>query len=287
MTMEKTATVNGHDQTAASPAIAVQQFTESAAVRVERRGAVAIVTLNRPDRINAINDDIRKLLPEALVTLDADPEVHAIVVYGGEARGFCVGADITEKRTPESPIAVHRRNSKGAWVDAFDQVSKPLVAAVHGFCLGGGLEIALACDIRIASPEAVFSLPETGLGLIPGAGGTQRLPRVIGLGRALDLLLTGDRIDVQEAYRVGLITRMAAERATLLDEAVALAARIAGRAPAASRYVKEAAIASVELSLPAGLALERSLFALLTSTEDKAEAARAFKEKRQPKFTGE
>lgn len=284
MTMDETAAVNGHDQAAAGAVLAAGQF---AAVRINRRDAVAVVTLNRPDRINAINDDIRKLLPEALLALEADPEVHAIVVHGGEARGFCAGADITEKRAPESPVAVHRRNSKGAWIDAFDQVSKPLIAAIHGFCMGGGLEIALACDIRIASPEAVFSLPETGLGLIPGAGGTQRLPRVIGLGRALDLLLTGDRIDVQEAYRVGLITRMAAERATLLDEAVALAARIAGRAPAASRYVKEAAIASVELSLPAGLALERSLFALLTSTEDKAEAARAFKEKRQPKFTGE
>jgi enoyl-CoA hydratase/carnithine racemase len=256
-------------------------------VRIEHRGSVAVVTLNRPERINAINDDIRKLLPEMLLALEDDCNVQAIVVHGGEARGFCVGADITEKKEQESAVAVRRRNTKGAWVDAFDQVTKPLIAAVHGFCLGGGMEVALACDIRIASPDALFGLPETGLGLIPGAGGTQRLPRIVGLGRALDLMLTGDRVDAAEAYRIGLITRMAAERATLLDEAVALAGRIAGRAPAASRYVKEAAVASVELSLPAGLALERSLFALLTSTEDKAEAARAFKEKRQPKFTGE
>jgi enoyl-CoA hydratase len=257
------------------------------AVTVERRAAVGIVTLNRPDRINAINNDVRAKLPAALRELENDPSVHAIVIHGGAARGFCVGADITEARERETAVAARRRISTGAWIDAFDEVGKPMIAAVHGFCLGGGLEIALACDIRLASPDAQFGLPETGLGLIPGAGGTQRLPRLIGLGRALDLLLTGDRIDAAEAHRIGLITRLSSDRDGLLQEAVALAGRIAARAPAATRYVKEAAIASVDLSLPAGLALERSLFALLTATEDKAEAARAFKEKRAPKFTGE
>jgi enoyl-CoA hydratase/carnithine racemase len=259
----------------------------TAAVTVERRGGVGIVTLNRPDRINAINNDIRAQLPEALRTLERDASVHAIVLHGGAARGFCAGADITEKRRPETAVAARQRVSADVWVDAFDAVRKPIIAAIHGFCLGGGLEMALACDIRIASPDAQFSLPETGLGLIPGAGGTQRLPRVIGLGRALDLLLTGDRIDAAEAFRVGLVTRMSKDRDSLLEEAIALATRIAARAPAATRYVKEAATASVELSLPAGLALERSLFALLTATADTAEATRAFKEKRAPKFTGE
>lgn len=257
------------------------------AVVMERRESVAIITLNRPDRLNAINNDVRELLPRMLLEADKDPAVHVMVIYGGTARGFCAGADITEKREPESAVATRRRVSNDAWVDAFDKVKKPIVAAIHGYCLGGGLEIALACDIRIASADAQFSLPETGLGLIPGAGGTQRLPRVIGLGRALDLLLTGDRIDTAEAHRVGLITRIATSRATLLDEAMAVAERIASRAPAATLYVKEAAIASAELSLSAGLALERSLFALLTATKDKVEAASAFQEKRLPKFTGE
>ncbi|MCP8939967.1 enoyl-CoA hydratase/isomerase family protein [Alsobacter sp. SYSU M60028] len=257
------------------------------AVTLERRGAVGIVTLNRPDRINAIDDEVRRLLPESLRALEDDPAICVIVLHGGEARGFCVGADISEKRAVETAVATRRRVSKDAWIDAFDKISKPIIAAVHGFCLGGGLEIALACDIRMASPDAQFGLPETGLGLIPGAGGTQRLPRLVGLGRALDLLLTGDRIDTAEAYRIGLVTRVTADRANLLDEAIALAERIAARAPTATRFVKEAATASTEIGLQAGLALERSLFALLASTADKAEAARAFKEKRPPQFTGE
>lgn len=257
------------------------------AVTLERRAAVGIITLNRPDKINAIDNEVRRLLPLSLRALEDDPSIHVILLHGGEARGFCVGADITEKREPETAVTARRRVSKDAWVDAFDKVSKPIIAAVHGFCLGGGLEIALACDIRIASPDALFSLPETGLGLIPGAGGTQRLPRLIGLGRALDLMLTGDRIDAEEAHRIGLVTRIAADRGSLLAEAMALAERIGARAPMATRFAKEAATAAGEIGLQAGLALERSLFALLTATEDKAEAARAFKEKRAPRFTGE
>jgi enoyl-CoA hydratase/carnithine racemase len=257
------------------------------AVTLERRGAVGIITLNRPDRINAIDNEVRRLLPQSLRALEDDPAIHVILLHGGEARGFCVGADITETRTPETAVTARRRVSKDAWIDAFDKISKPIIAAVHGFCLGGGLEIALACDIRIASPDAQFSLPETGLGLIPGAGGTQRLPRLIGLSRALDLMLTGDRIDAAEAHRIGLVTRLASDRTTLVAEATALADRIAARAPMATRFVKEAATAAGEVGLQAGLALERSLFALLTATQDKAEAARAFKEKRPPRFTGE
>lgn len=260
---------------------------EPEAVVTSRRGAVAIVTLNRPQRINAINDAVRHGLPEVLAELDEDPSVRAIVVHGGEGRGFCVGADITEPRAPRSPVATRRTMAGQSWIDAFDRCATPVIAAVHGFCLGGGLEIALACDIRMAAPDAQFSLPETGLGLIPGAGGTQRLHRILGLGRALDLLLTGDRIDAEEALRIGLITRMARDRDSLLPEALVLAERIAARAPAATIYVKEAARLGSDLHLAAGLALERSLFALLTSTADKAEAAVAFAEKRPPRFTGE
>jgi enoyl-CoA hydratase len=257
------------------------------AVTATRRGAVGIVTLNRSQRINAINDEVREQLTAALEELDADSAVHVIVVHGGAARGFCVGADMTEAKAPVAPVGVRRRMMGHHWIDAFDRTKKPIIAAIHGFCLGGGLEIALACDIRIASPDALFSLPETGLGLIPGAGGTQRLPSLIGLGRALDLLLTGDRIDAAEAHRIGLVTRLSSGPETLLNEAIALAERIASRAPAATLYVKEAARSGADLPLAAGMALERSLFALLSGTEDKAEAARAFVEKRPPRFTGE
>lgn len=251
-----------------------------------RHAAVGCITLNRPKRLNAINDEIRRGLPDALAEFDADPAVRAIVIHGGTARGFCAGADITEPKVELSPVAERQRLVDGSWIDAFAKVRKPTIAAIHGYCLGGGLEIALACDIRVASPDAVFSLPETGLGLIPGAGGTQRLPRLIGLGPALDLLLTGERIDVVEAHRLGLVTRIADSADTLLNEAIALAKRIAARAPLATLYVKEAAQSGLDMPLAAGLTLERNLFALLTGTEDKAEAARAFAAKRSPQFVG-
>ena len=256
-------------------------------VTTEIDGAVGTITIRRPKALNALNAAVIAELFEAATALVEDPSVRVIAITGEGDRAFVAGADITEfvGASPADAMAIALRIKKVT--DLLAASPKPVVAVVNGFCLGGGFELALACDIRIASPDAQFSLPETGLGLIPGAGGTQRLPRIIGLGRALDLLLTGDRIDAAEAYRVGLVTRLARDRDSLLEEAVALAGRIAARAPAATRYVKEAAIASMELSLPAGLALERSLFALLTATADTAEATRAFKEKRAPKFTGE
>lgn len=176
--------------------------------------------------------------------------------------------------------------NSNAWIDRIAGRSKPLIAAIHGYCLGGGLELALACDLRMAAPGAVFGLPETGLGLIPGGGGTQRLPRVIGLGRALDMILTGDRVNSDEALRMGLVTRMTSGADTLVAEALAVAARIAVRPPTASAYAKEAAKAGLEMDLQAGLNLEKTLFSLLMSTADRAEAAAAFRDKREPRFTG-
>ena len=148
------------------------------------------------------------------------------------------------------------------------------------------MELAMACDIRVASPDAVFSLPEVGLGLIPGAGGTQRLSRLVGLGRALDLLLSGDRFDAAEAYRIGLVSRLSASAETLVEEAGALARKIAGKPQSAAAYAKEAARSGMDLSLNEGLRLEKDLFTVLMSTEDRKEAAAAFKEKRAPNFTG-
>ncbi|MDX3901456.1 MAG: enoyl-CoA hydratase/isomerase family protein [Sphingobium sp.] len=256
------------------------------AILVERDGGVARIILNRPERINAIDDSIRFGLPETLRGLDCDPEVRVAILCGNGPRGFCAGADIRETRPPETPVEAHARLGRAPWIDSLDQFTKPIIAAVHGVCMGGGFEMALACDFRLASLDALFSLPETGLGLIPGAGGTQRLPRLIGLGPALHLMLTGERIDAAEAKRLNLVTKVLDTRDELMAAADAIARTIAAKPPTASRFVKKAVRASTEMSLAQGLLLERDLFALLLTTEDRVEAANAFREKRAPRFTG-
>lgn len=259
---------------------------KESSVLVEQRGAVALVTLNRPNAINAINDSIRHGLPEALRKLDDDPAVGAIVIAGTGVRGFCVGADIKERRPLDSPIVARQRLIPASWIEVLDSTRKPVIAAIHGFCLGGGMELALACDLRVAAQDAEFALPETMLGLIPGGGGTQRLPRLIGLSRALDLLLTGERISAEEAYRIGIANRLAESAEAALAEAIRLAKMISARPPTAIAYVKEAARAGLDMNLANGLKLEKSLFALLTSSVDRAEAAEAFRDKRKPNFIG-
>jgi len=256
-------------------------------VRVERDATLGWIVLTRPGQINAINDDIRQGVPQALELLDRDSQVRVILIRGEGERGFCAGADIKEKRAEESAIQVRQRMERSRWIETLDSVSKPVIAAIHGYCMGGGLELALGCDIRFAAQGAVFALPETGLGLIPGGGGTQRLARVVAPGLAMDLLLTGERLDATEALRVGLITRMASPDANWLDEVKALAQKIAAKPPAASAYAKQAARAALELDLKRGLDLELDLFALLAPTKDRREAAQAFAERREPRFTGE
>ncbi|TVT55042.1 MAG: enoyl-CoA hydratase/isomerase family protein [Azoarcus sp. PHD] len=258
----------------------------NAAVTVEQQGSIGWIVLNRPAQINAINDDIRFGVPEALRELNADAEIRVIVIRGEGPRGFCAGADIKEQRGPETSIQVRSRMEGARWIEALDQTEKPVIAAIHGYCMGGGMELALACDIRYVTPDAVFSLPETALGLIPGGGGTQRLARVIGPGRALDLLLTGDRIKAEIAHEIGLITRISATPESLFSEVADFAARIAARPPLATLLVKRAVRAALDLDLKKGLDLELDLFALLKPSEDAAEAALAFKEKRAPHFTG-
>jgi enoyl-CoA hydratase/carnithine racemase len=271
------------DQNAATGAA---RTVVNAAVTIEREGALAWVVLTRAAQINAINDDIRQGVPQALRELDADPAVRVIAIRGDGARGFCAGADIKEKRAPETAIEVRRRMQGARWIEAIDAVQKPVIAAVHGYCMGGGMELALACDIRYAAPDAIFSLPETALGLIPGGGGTQRLARVVGPGRAMDLLLTGERLDAGAARDIGLVTRIASESGALVEEVRAFALRIAARAPAATLSVKRAARSALDLELRQGLDLELDLFAMLKPSEDAREAALAFSEKRPPQFTG-
>lgn len=251
-----------------------------------RQGAVALVTLNRPEVGNAINNAIRLGLPETLEALDQDPECAVIVITGAGTKGFCVGADIKESRQIGHPVQERQRLLGNPWIDRVGRLRKPVIAAIDGFCLGGGLELALACDLRMATARAQFALPETGLGLIPGGGGTQRLSRVIGLGRALDMVLSGDRIDAAQALQAGLVTRVVDEPGDLLASALSLAERMARRPPMASAYAKEATRQGLEMNLDDGLRLEKSLFAMLMTTADRAEAARAFQEKRPPRFSG-
>lgn len=257
------------------------------AVQMHCKGPVGWVVLTRPGQINAINDAIRTGVPAALERLENDPEIHVIVIRGEGERGFCAGADIKEKRAPETSIQVRKRMENARWIEAIDAVSKPVIVAVHGYCMGGGLELALACDIRFASPDAVLALPETGLGLIPGGGGTQRLCRVVTPGHAVDLLLTGERLDAERARQIGLVSRVAKSPETLLEEVSALALQIAGKSPMASVYAKRAARAASEVELKKGLDLELDLFSLLATTKDAKEAALAFAERRAPQFTGE
>jgi enoyl-CoA hydratase len=268
-----------------SPQALHMQEPESA-VRIQREGGIGWIVLNRPGQVNAINDDIRRGVPLALAELEADPSVCVIVIRGAGERGFCAGADIKESRAAETSLQVRLRMEKARWIEALDAIEKPVIAAIHGYCMGGGLELALACDIRIAAPGAVFSLPETGLGLIPGGGGTQRLTHVVGPGRAMDLLLTGQRLSAVEACAMGLISRVASSDDTLEADARALAACIAAKSPTATLFVKQASRAATRLDLKSGLDLELDLFSLLAPMQDVKEAARAFKEKRAPQFSG-
>ena len=258
----------------------------AAAILSSSNNGVLTLTLNRPEQINAVNDEIRIGLPEAVEKGDRDPSVRVIVLAGAGPRGFCVGADITEGRDPETPVATRERMQVNPWIERVAATRKPVVAALHGYCLGAGLELAMTADIRVAAHDTKLGLPETGLGLIPGGGGTQRLPRLIGSGAALDMILSGDRIDAETAFRLGLVTRLVPQNEALCDAVRILADHLAARPPAALRNAKEAVRAADTMPLNQGLAFETGLFSLLLDTEDRQEAAAAFREKRAPRFTG-
>lgn len=255
------------------------------AVITECSGAIAWITLNRPHAMNSINDDVRTQLPAAVRAADADPAVRVIVIRGAGECAFCAGADIKGFTEAPTPAKFRQARLQGHWIDAFDETKKPVIASIHGYCLGGGLEMALACDIRIAADDAAFALPEVSRGTLPGAGGTQRLSRVIGMGRALDMLLSAERIDAAGALRIGLITRLTT-RAQLAAQTQTLAEHIAGHAPLAVVFAKEAMRKGAAADFATGMKYEADLLALLLDTEDRKEAGRAFREKRKPNFRG-
>jgi enoyl-CoA hydratase len=255
-------------------------------ILVERDGPVAIVTLNRPSVLNALNLLMLRELREAFAALDADAEVRAIVLTGSGAKAFAAGADISELNALPNAVSGAQQARVGQGLTlALERLQKPVIAAVNGFALGGGCELALAADIRIASANAKFGQPEVNLGLIPGYGGTQRTARLLGRGLASYLCLSGELIGAEEALRAGLVEKVVPLEG-LLDEAKRIAHVIAGKAPLAIAAVKRTINDGVGLGLTEGLALEALAFGTLVDTEDFTEGTKAFLEKRKPNFTG-
>jgi enoyl-CoA hydratase len=243
-------------------------------------GAIAVVTLNRPQKYNALTAEMLDELLGVLTELDGRPDVRAIVLLGSP-KAFSAGAD-TGTLASASATTLWRSGFSEKW-DQVASIETPLIAAVSGYALGGGLELALLCDIIIADSSAVFGLPESHIGIIPGAGGTQRLVRAVGKSLAMDMLLSGRRIDAQEALRAGLVSRVTD---SLEEQALALATQVAKAAPLAAMMIKKAVAASYEMPLSAGVAYERSLSALIADSEDRVAGLAAFKNKQSPEFKG-
>jgi len=252
---------------------------------VEPGGPVARVTVNRPKVRNALNRATLGELNDTFAALEADESVRAVILTGAGEKAFIAGADITEL-ADLGPIAARSFASEGQRVvNRISKMGKPVVAAIQGFALGGGCEVALACHVRVGSTAARLGQPEVKLGVIPGWGGTQRLPRLIGLGRALELLITGDPITADEAYRIGLLNRVV-EPEALLSTCEEIAARIGSCGPLAVRLAMEAAQRGLESNLAGGLRIEADAFGLAASTAEWREGTRAFQEKRKADFSG-
>ncbi len=247
-------------------------------------GHVATLTINRPDKLNALNIATRSRMVEELNDLAANDDVRVVIVTGAGEKSFVAGADIAEFEG-RSPVDQFRVMTDSSMFLAVDEFPKPIIAAINGFCLGGGCELALACDIRIASEKAKLGQPEINLGLLPGGGGTQRLPRLVGMGAALKMLYTGDFIRADEAYRIGLVDEVVAPD-QLQARTKELADTIASKSPVALRLIKQAVRTSMRTSLDEGLKQEVTLFSLAFASEDKKEGVEAFLNKRQPTFTG-
>lgn len=254
-------------------------------IDVTRDGHVATITINRPDALNAFNSEQLQALLQQVLELGVESEIRAIVLTGAGDRAFSAGADIEEMRTKTPAEALEFSRLGQALCDAIEDLPQPVIAAINGFALGGGSEVALACDIRLASENAQLGQPEVALGILPGWGATQRLPRVVGLGLAKDLILTGRRIGAEEALRIGLVSSVY-PREQLLAEARKRAEQIAANGPVAVKFAKDALNQALDVNLEAGLSYEASVFAVCFSTTDQHEGMTAFLERRKATFTG-
>ena len=253
-------------------------------ILVEKRHGVAILTINRPDKLNALNSTVHKDGVTALEELRTDKDVIVVVITGTGEKSFVAGADISEfgGQTPVSQRSVFQERTLFNSIDSFP---KPVIAMINGFCLGGGCEVAMACDIRTASENAKLGQPEINLGLIPGGGGTQRMTRLIGEGKSMELMLTGDMIDAKTAHDLGLVNHVYSSE-ELEAETMKLAGKIATKSPIALQMAKEAVKTASKTNLDEGLRREIDLFAICFSSEDKQEGVSAFLEKRKPNFKG-
>ncbi len=251
----------------------------------ERRDGVAIVTLNRPQVMNAINFDMLLSLRERMENLQSDPEVRVVIITGAGEKAFCAGADLKERagfNEQQVREYIHTIRSLFSFVEA---LNKPVIAAINGVALGGGTELALACDIRVASSESAMGLTETRLAIIPGAGGTQRLPRLIGRGRAKELIFTGRKVDAGEALEIALVNRVWPP-GSLMAECMRMARMICENGPVAVQQAKYAINHGMETDLSTGLAIESSAYWVTIPTEDRLEGLAAFREKRKPVYKG-
>jgi enoyl-CoA hydratase len=252
---------------------------------LERDGAVASITINRPKVLNALNTQTIDELRRAVLDLTQDDNVRAVILTGAGEKSFVAGADINELAV-QTPTGGREHALTGQHVfDLIENMGKPVIAAINGYALGGGCELAMACTLRIAADTAKLGQPEVGLGLIPGYAGTQRLPRLVGKGKAMELILTGAPISAEEAQRIGLVNRVV-PAAALMTEARALAAQLANGAPIAMRYIINAINKGAEMPFAEACQYEATLFGLVASTEDMREGTTAFLEKRKTEFTG-
>jgi enoyl-CoA hydratase/carnithine racemase len=254
-------------------------------VLYEKRDAIAYVTLNRPKVLNALNTPTWIDLKTAFEAAKADASVHGVILTGAGDKTFIAGADIGELAHVDAYEAEESSRFGQDVLSLIENLGKPVVAAINGFALGGGCETAMACTIRIAAEHAKFGQPEVKLGLLPGGGGTQRLPRLVGKGRALQLILTGETISAQEAYRIGLVNEVV-PAADLIARAETILKQISANAPIAVKFSLEAANKGLETSQAEGFALEASYFGICAATDDKKEGTTAFLEKRRPQFHG-
>jgi enoyl-CoA hydratase/carnithine racemase len=255
-------------------------------IRIEQRGAVAVWTIDREARRNALSRSTLLAIGRLARDAAGDDSVRAIVVTGAGDRAFSAGADLKERQSMSEDDVRVQLDLYRSEIGALDRCPKPVVAAINGAALGGGLELALACDLRVAVPQAVLGLPETSLGIIPGAGGTQRLPRIVGEGRAKELVLLGRRLSAEEALLWGLVNRVSPPGANVVDDTVNWIGPIAGGAPIAQTAALEAIDRALDVPLDVGLELEKVSYGRTLASEDRREALAALAEKREPRFRG-